>query len=262
MVEQDISHLPKADADDFEGRFREILADPSNKHIPRCKDAGTIQDGLVVLHNGLKVTPDYYDDFSKIFELNGGVHEPQEERVFMEVLKYMHPGATMVELGAYWGFYSMWFQQQVKHARNFLIEPSKEHITIGMNNFKLNGMFAKFMIGGIGNGGLNFTQFIREQFITYIDVLHMDIQGAEYYFLQTTPGIFDNKRVGYVFISTHSQELHHQCTRFLTEHDYRILASADFDNETFCYDGIIVARDNAIDGLEPIKLDVRCPAPD
>lgn len=257
MTATDIAHLPKAAAEDFEGRFREILADPSNQYIPRCADAGKMLDGLVTLHNGLRVTPDYYDSFSRIFELNKGVHEPQEERMFMEVLKYMRPGATMVELGAYWAFYSMWFQQQVRHARNYMIEPMQKNLDIGVNNFNLNRMGGRFTLGGIGHEGMNFLEYMQQQYITYIDLLHMDIQGAELYFLYTFDVLFTSKRVAYVFISTHSQQLHLDCIAYLEARDYRILASADFDHETYCYDGIIVARDNQLAGLEPIQLDVR-----
>ena len=37
--------------------------------------------------------------------------------------------------------------------------------------------------------------------------------------------------------------------RFLEEHNFKIIASADFDYETFCYDGIIVARNKNFKGV-------------
>jgi hypothetical protein len=39
--------------------------------------------------------------------LNRGVHEPLEEFVFQEVLKRLPEACAMIELGAYWGHYSM-----------------------------------------------------------------------------------------------------------------------------------------------------------
>ncbi len=63
-------------------RFRSILSDPLNEKIKRDKNSGEIIDGYLIMHNGLKITPNsYYDNFSDILRLNGGVHEPQEEYV-------------------------------------------------------------------------------------------------------------------------------------------------------------------------------------
>jgi hypothetical protein len=257
METRTISVFPKAQPHDFEGRFREILADPSNSHIPRVDNAGTLQDGHVVMHNGLLVKANYYGDFSRILTLNKGVHESQEERVFMEVLKHIQPGATMIELGAYWAFYSMWFQQQIQNATNIMIEPNREYLQCGIDNFKLNGLKGRFFLGGIGPQGMNFNKFLSDHRIDYVDILHADIQGAELYLLGSIRDLLRMKKIGYFFISTHSQDLHTMCMEFLEDHDYVILASADFDNETYCFDGVLVARDKSKSGLEPIRLDVR-----
>lgn len=258
LPNQNLSDISiKAQANDFIGRFREIMSDPSNKYIPRCENAGKLENGYIIMHNGLKVFPTYYGNFSNILRFNKGVHEPQEERMFMEVLKHIKSGGTMIELGSYWSFYSMWFQQQVSDGKNYMIEPDENNIRCGMDNFKLNNMTGNFYRGMIGEGGLNLSDFMKNNNIDYIDLLHLDIQGAELHFLKSTESIFGEKKVAYIFISTHSQSLHLDCLNFLQEHDYLILASADFDNQTFCYDGVIVARDRQIEGLNPIKLDVR-----
>ncbi len=39
----------------YEDRFKEILSDPSNAFIPRVPDAGKVENGIVTMHNGLKV---------------------------------------------------------------------------------------------------------------------------------------------------------------------------------------------------------------
>ena len=71
------------------------------------------------MHNGLRVLYGrYYGSWvNEIISQLKGVHEPQEERVFYEVLKHIPAGATMVEAGCYWGYYSMWFARQVQDAR-------------------------------------------------------------------------------------------------------------------------------------------------
>ncbi len=248
----------KADANDFEGRFREVMADPSNRYIPRCPDAGTVRGGCVVMHNGLKVALDYYGAYSRIFSLNKGVHEPQEERLFMEVLRYMPPGATMIELGAYWAFYSMWFQQSVPEATNIMIEENHRNLQRGKRNFEMNGMRGHFVHGRVGKqNGVDLAALLDKFEIGYVDLLHMDIQGAEVEVLQECDSLFSKHRIGYVFVSTHSQDLHLKCLDILRNSGTIILASADFDNETYCYDGIIVARDSSIPGMPPMEIDVR-----
>ena len=45
----------------FNDRFIDILSDPNNLFINRCEKAGTIENGHVFLHNGIKVeTFGYY----------------------------------------------------------------------------------------------------------------------------------------------------------------------------------------------------------
>jgi len=67
------------------------IACPDNAFIPRVPGAGELQDGLITMHNGIKVGGlSYYG--SGIMNLlieNRGVHEPQEERAFSEVLPYI-----------------------------------------------------------------------------------------------------------------------------------------------------------------------------
>ena len=53
--------------------------------------------------------------------------------------------------------------------------------------------------------------------------------------------LLKTKSVNYIFISTHSDKLHYDCLKLLRNNSYRIIASSDFETETFCYDGIIVA---------------------
>jgi len=97
---------PKASSDDLLGRFREIVSDPINLLIERVPDAGIVEGGLVVLHNGNRVpfsgAGAYYEGFSDILVINRGVHEPLEEFVFQELLKALPERPSMIELGAYW----------------------------------------------------------------------------------------------------------------------------------------------------------------
>src|SRR5581483_4352870 len=77
-------------------------------YIPKVPQAGEVFEEIgysyQLMHNGVKVLKDcYYDSWATdvIYGLKGH-HEPQEEKVFYEVLKYIPPNATMIELGSYW----------------------------------------------------------------------------------------------------------------------------------------------------------------
>ena len=52
---------------------------------------------------------------------------------------------------------------------------------------------------------------------------------------------FEQRRIDSLFLSTHSQPIHQQCTDFLNSVDYPVLVSADFDHQTTSYDGFILA---------------------
>src|SRR5258707_487821 len=97
--------------EDWTTRIREGVAAPDNQFIPRCPEAGQLADAQLIMHNGLRVGALSYagEGNRDLIVANRGVHEPQEERVFQEALKFMPKGATMLELGSFWAFYSMWF---------------------------------------------------------------------------------------------------------------------------------------------------------
>jgi len=237
--------IEKAPADDFPGRFREIISDPLNLLIRRVPDAGIVRDGLVCLHNGIKVpfsgAGAYYDGFSQILALNWGVHEPLEEFVFQQVIKTLQSAPTMLELGAYWGHYSMWLKVQRPSARVYLVEPEAENIEAGKANFLRNGFEGDFTQAFVGNGHLQVDRFLEERKIDRLDILHSDIQGYEMEMLSCCKDLLANKRIKYAFISTHSQELHRDTIAILESFDYRVEAAADFEHETTSYDGFVFA---------------------
>lgn len=136
----------------WEKRISNVLNSPDNILIPKVKNAGMIKFGKQVMHNGLKIhLGSYYGpEYSKMLYLSKGVHEPQEERIFMEVLKTLPPGSLMIEMGSFWSFYSMWFNKEVKEAINYMIEPDHFNIGQGKRNFKLNGMKGHFTQAFVG----------------------------------------------------------------------------------------------------------------
>lgn len=235
----------KADAADSVGRFREIVSDPLNLLIDRHPLAGTIENDCVILHNGLKVPASgphaYYGAFSKILIINRGVHEPLEEYVFQELLRVLPAAPSMLELGAYWGHYSMWLKKMRPESNVYLVEPDESNLQAGMHNFKQNGYDGWFLEAFVGKGQFEVDAFLKDRQLSRIDILHSDIQGYEVEMLEGCRGTLHQNLADYIFISTHSQELHAEVARQLNAVGYRVEVSADFDFESTSHDGFIFA---------------------
>ncbi len=244
---------PKADSDDFLARFREIVSDPLNLLIEREPSAGVVEDGLVMLHNGIRVPvagdASYYGDFSNILVINRGVHEPLEEYIFQELLPRLPEAPCMLELGAYWGHYSMWLKKARPQARVILVEPVEEYLEAGRQNFARNGVEGEFLRDFVGDGRFQVDAFLKDRGIETVSVLHADIQGFEVEMLQGAAETLRRRRADYVLVSTHSKLKHRGVRAALTEFGYRIEVSSDFKNHTTAWDGSIFATNPEIPPL-------------
>lgn len=246
---------PKAEAFDFLGRFREIVADPLNLMIHRDGRAGTIEGDLVYLHNGLKVPCQgeaaYYGNFSDILVINRGVHEPLEEFVFQEVLKVLPQGPTMLELGAYWGHYSMWLKAVHPQAQVCLVEPDANNIRTGQGNFALNGFQGEFIQAFVGAGQFGVDTYLTTHGIEHLSILHADIQGYELEMLADCAQALSAKKIDFLFISTHAQALHQGVLDQIQTLGYRLEVAADFDCETTSHDGFVFASSPYVEPVFP-----------
>jgi hypothetical protein len=256
-------HIGVVDAE-WEGRILDVLSCPDNTDIPRCTDAGQVIGSTVVMHNGIKIRAlGYYGGgILNLLIRNKGVHEPQEEKAFQEVLKYIPDGATMLELGAYWGFYSIWFAKSIPTAHCYLIEPDPRNIESGKQNLRLNGVEAKLFRTAVGDPKttnlksvktISLDEFCQRRDISKIHILHSDIQGAELSMIEGSTHLLKGLLIDYIFISTHSDEIHYECIERLKSFGYHILCSADLKN-TYSYDGLIVARSPLARGPEIISI--------
>lgn len=250
----------KATAQDFHARFREIVSDPLNLLIRRDPEAGTVQDGEIVLHNGNRVpqsgTGAYYGNFSDILVINRGVHEPLEEYVFQEVLDTLPEAPAMLELGAYWGHYSMWLKRRRPAARVWLVEPEADNLAAGEANFARNGFDGTFVQARVGPGHFEVDAFLDADGPARLDILHSDIQGAETAMLEGAAGALAAQRIDRVFVSTHGQRRHQEVLDRLQAADYRIEVAADDQSETTSFDGFVLASRPGIapvfDGWAPL----------
>ena len=246
--------------------------------ISKVEDAGKIihsevnTESLQIMHNGLKVVAGgYYGDWmSRIIENLHGHHEPQEEVLFHAILQRLdRQSATMIELGSFWSYYSLWFlKQNPDQNRAFCLEADPEHLAIGQRNAELNQLSPKFIHGFAGekesvrpipfttekSGTLlldcfSVDQLKRKHQIDFIDILHLDTQGAELSVLKGAAEAIRNRQIRFLVVSTHSYEIcgdpliHQRCLAWLQEHGAHIICEHDV-HESFSGDGLIVASLN------------------
>ena len=188
--------------------------------IPKVPGAGSIQvepNGMRVqlMHNGLRVIADGYCGswMTELIRLCRGHHEPQEERVFYEIVARLENDATMIELGAYWAFYSLWFLQGQPRRVAILLEPDPLHRAAGETNAKLNNISLQILSGFIGSSPavavpfhtdsgedlliprVTVPQLMEENGIAKLDILHCDTQGAELDVLESCADMLRSGRI-------------------------------------------------------------------
>jgi len=257
----------KASPLDFDRRHLEVMSDPSNLLIPRCRHAGKKLkhngEEIVVMSNGLVVSAHgYYGKFSDVLVTNYGVHEAAEERLISAIFDRAPEDAVMVEVGAYWAFYTVWFLRAVLNGRAWCVEADEKNRKIGLYNLALNGVTSEdFSIGFVKTG-------YWESYANAIGLprsiycILIDIQGYETALVpDLVSAIASGKlQVGYIMVGTHSHEAHEQVlTELRDDAGLRVVAALDFDNETFFHDGmILVTSISEIDnGLPSINLGSR-----
>jgi FkbM family methyltransferase len=206
-----------------------------------------------------------------------GHHEPQEEAVFYEILKCVSPHATMLELGGFWSYYSLWFlSSHPDQRRAIVVEPDPNHLSIGRANAALNKREITFIQASVGRESAQIRTFrtesagdiqipqisvplcLQEHAITFLDILHCDTQGAETDIIASCESLFRNSNIRFGVFSTHSHHIsgdpltHQRCLAMLRDFGGKILAEHDV-HESFSGDGLIAAYfgDEQIDWRDP-----------
>lgn len=247
--------------EEWRSRIDDVLSCPDNAFIPRVPNAGVVDRYVITRHNGVKVCANGYYGAGILNMLieNRGVHEPQEERAFNAVMPLLPEEPVMLEVGAYWGFYSLSLLQARPKAKCFLVEPDLFNMASGKLNFKLNNRIGHFTLSEVGDrldtqeNYISVDSFCAHHSIQQLHILHSDIEGYELPMLKGARTMLSNHQIDYVYISTHTNDLHKACTAELIQHKYVILASADLD-QTYSVDGLIIAKRSSL--AEPAKLDI------
>lgn len=248
-------------------------------YIPKVVNAGDIivKNGqrLQIMHNGVKVVAGGYGGewMAGIIAKLGGHHEPQEEAVFHELMKLLPAKATMIELGGFWSYYSLWFLTKTAAKRkSVVVEPDSRNLAIGIANAAANKRSIEFVNASVGAKSLKPRKFtcddgeivkvpqvsvpdIMKQFdMPVLDVLHCDIQGFETVVLQSCQSLLAAGKIRFCVVSTHTHYIsgdpltHQRCLKIIKDAGGQVLAEHDV-HESFSGDGLIVAYF----GKEPIK---------
>jgi len=239
--------------------------------IPKVVEAGKIfcrnGEWVQIMHEGTIVSAGgYYGGWMEaiIAQLRGH-HEPQEELLFNHLLKHVRPQSRIVELGCFWAYYSNWYLGAVDGAHAVCIEPDSNNLSVGAKNLSLNGRKADLInaaISGHFSDGVSFRRESDGVTVTIpsldfehvfhasgggrIEVLHMDVQGAELPFLQSMSKSRVSENVRFVVVSTHHQQIsgsyttHRDCIAQLIKLGAVILCEHTIE-ESFSGDGLILA---------------------
>lgn len=269
-----------------EERAQMTLASLDGSEIPRVKDAGTTKlhdnEEVQVMHNGIMVAKGGYQGEwqAEIIEGLRGIHEPQEEKVFYEILKRIeHPG-HMIELGSWWSYYSLWYQKSTGGIP-MAVEPDPNNLRLGEKNARLNGIAVgkdiiflhaaageqDHMIHGfrtesgdvIDVQARSVDSIVKEYSINKLDILHMDIQGYELPTLRGALRTIKEGKLRFLFVSTHhfvisgSPSTHQDCLDFITENGGHIVSSHTI-HESSSGDGLIVASFDRADSDFKVEI--------
>lgn len=276
--------MPRRFTPELEARIALTLSCRDCDAIPKVAAAGAVlerDDGAVqVMHDGTLVRADGYCGgwMTEIIRRLRGHHEPQEELIFHHLLPHARPGSLIVELGAWWAYYTAWYLGAVPGAEAVCVEPDPANLELGRANLALNGRRAEFINAALGceyRPEIEFHRAVHGGTVTIesldmpalasrlrgrsVEMLHMDMQGFEFGFLRSlrrcgTP-------VRFIVVSTHhelisgSATTHADCLAELCGQGAVILAEHDV-LESYSGDGLIAAsfhRDDASLTLPPLS---------
>jgi hypothetical protein len=164
----------------------------------------------------------------------------------------------------------MWFYREVPDASCFCVEPASRNIQMGKDNFALNFgpqprvVFEQAFAGSSDHPAdttnkiptVSVDGFLAKHKIERLTILHADTQGHELEVLLGAKNSLSRKVIDYVFLSTHTNELHRRCLEELRSREYRILADIDL-LETFSFDGLIVGQNPTIHNSPFCQLSLR-----
>jgi FkbM family methyltransferase len=265
---------PAAMSDLARRRIELTVAVRDTDSIPKVPEAGAVilRDGerVQLMHNGVVVGEGWYHGawMTEVIRRLRGHHEPQEELAFHTVLERIASDTefpTMVELGSFWAYYSLWAKRRIPGTRLILLEPDQNNLEVGRKNLALNGMDAVIVPAAIGrehdrqvmltwesDNQPHLTRqcsvdgLMREFRLERVDLLLCDVQGAETAMLDGAVQALAERRIRFLVLSTHHHSIsgdpltHQRCLRVLRDAGAHLVAEHSV-SESCSGDGLIVA---------------------
>lgn len=127
-------------SNDWRERIDKVLSFPVFSDFKRVLGAGTLSDGLIKMHYGVKFAAlSYYGGgITRLLMENHSSHKLEQEYTFEEIVDELCEEPTMLDLGAYWGFYSLSLLNKRPKARYYLVEPNPDNLMVRCVNFRIN----------------------------------------------------------------------------------------------------------------------------
>ena len=255
---------------DASRRVRMTLSCRDTDPLPKVPEAGAVveQDGqrVQIMHEGTRVIADgYYGGWmTDVIRGLKGHHEPQEELLFHFLLSHVRPGSQFVELGAYWAYYTNWYLGAVPGSTALCVEPDAANLEVGRRNLAINGRTATFIQACVGSRStpsslgslecLDMDAVLARLGGRPIEILHMDVQGAELPFIESMRRAVAERKVRFTVVSTHHESVfstyqksisgsattHEDCVRALQSLGAKVFVDHDV-YESYSGDGLIVA---------------------
>lgn len=258
--------------------------------IPKVARAGEVieHDGRLVqvMHDGTLVVAGGYcgDWMTEIIRGLKGHHEPQEELAFHNLLCHCRPGTRIVEVGAFWAYYTNWYLGAIAGSTAVCVEPDTDNMACGQRNLAINRRSATWVHACVGRDYAEATVLQQESDGATvcvprhsmeslldavgrrpIEMLHVDCQGAELPFLESLRQVVEDGLLRFVVVSTHhasisgSPTTHQDCLRQLSILGATILCEHAVE-ESFSGDGLIVASFQSADaGIVPPAISRNVP---
>lgn len=265
-------------------RIQQTVAVRDTDPIPKVPDAGQVveRNGMrvQVMHNGVVVREGcYYGAWmTEIIRQLKGHHEPQEELAFHTVVTRLAADSrapTMIELGSFWAYYSLWAKRMMPAMRLILVEPDGSNLEAGLENLELNGVEPFAVVqAAVGcrhnstvslrwesDGSVRDTRLVSvdglmsELGVDRIDLLLCDTQGAELEMLHGASDALAAGCVRFLVVSTHHHTIsgdpltHQRCVEILRVAGAHIIAEHSV-SESCSGDGLLVAS------MDPRDLDL------
>lgn len=145
-----------------------------------------------------------------------------EEKHFKQMLEEINSSEpSMIEIGAYWAYWTILFKKKFKNNKTVIIEPDEKHLDEGLHNLKENNMSSIYYKNTVLKNHLetqvpfdqnkakdiDILEVINKHF-NHIDILHSDAQGIEYELLIRLKDLIKTNKIKNLFLLTHSPKIH------------------------------------------------------